>query len=47
MQQLAAMTTTNAHGDAVIDLGNHDSITIAGLTAAQLQQVMQTAVHLH
>jgi hypothetical protein len=47
MQQLASMTTTNAHGDAVIDLGNHDSITIAGLTAAQLQQVMQTVVHLH
>jgi hypothetical protein len=47
VQQLASMTTTNAHGDAVIDLGNHDSITIAGVTAAQLQQVMQSVVHLH
>ena len=47
VQQLASMTTTNAHGDAVIDLGNHDSITIAGLSATQLQQVMQSAVHLH
>jgi hypothetical protein len=35
MQQLESMTTTNAHGDAVIELGNHDSITIAGVTAAQ------------
>jgi uncharacterized repeat protein (TIGR03803 family) len=47
VQQLASQTTTNAHGDAVIDLGNHDSITIAGVTAAQLQQVMQSVVHLH
>jgi hypothetical protein len=47
VRQLEAMTTTNAHGDAVIDLGNHDSITIAGVTAAQFQQVMQSTVHLH
>jgi hypothetical protein len=47
VQQLQAMTTTDAHGDAVIDLGNHDSITIAGITAAQFQQVMQSTVHLH
>jgi hypothetical protein len=47
VQQLASMTTSNSHGDAVIDLGNHDSITIAGVTAAQLQQVMQSVVHLH
>jgi len=47
VQQLEALTTTNTHGDAVIDLGNHDSITIAGMTAAQFQQVMQSTVHLH
>jgi len=47
VQQLDALTTTNTHGDAVIDLGNHDSITIAGMTAAQFQQVMQSTVHLH
>src|SRR6185312_9348805 len=47
MQQLTSMTTANAYGDAVIDLGNHDSITIAGLSPAHLQQAMQSAVHLH
>jgi hypothetical protein len=41
------MITANAAGEAVIDLGNHDSITIAALTAAQLHQVLQSAVHLH
>jgi hypothetical protein len=47
VQQLASLVTANAHGDAVVDLGNHDSITIAGLNPAQLHQVMQSAVHLH
>jgi FecR protein len=47
VQQLASMTTTDAHGNAVIDLGNHDSITIAGMNALQLLQVAQSAVHLH
>jgi hypothetical protein len=47
LQQLSSMTISNAHGDAVIDLGNHDSLTIAGVTTAQLQQVMQNVVHLH
>ncbi len=39
--QLQALITTDVHGDAVIDLGNHDSITFANTTAAQLQQVLQ------
>ena len=47
VQQLASMITTDIHGDAVIDLGNHDSITIPGMNATQLQQVLQSVVHLH
>jgi hypothetical protein len=47
LAQLSSMITANAAGEAVIDLGNHDSITIAALTAAQLHQVLQSAVHLH
>ena len=40
-QELQALITTDAHGDAVIDLGHNDSITLAGVTDAQLQQVIQ------
>ena len=36
IQQLAAAITSDAHGDAVIDLGNN-SITIPGVTANYLQ----------
>jgi hypothetical protein len=42
MQQLESLLTADAHGDAVIALGHHDSITVAGVTAAQLQQLAQT-----
>ncbi len=42
MQQLESLITTDAHGDAVIELGHHDSITIANVTATQLQQLAQT-----
>jgi Nidogen-like len=42
MQQLESLITADAHGDAVIALGHHDSITVAGVTAAQLQQLAQT-----
>ncbi len=42
VQELQDLITTNAPGDAFIDLGNHDSITVAGVTAAQLQQVVQS-----
>ena len=41
VQQLQALITTDTHGDAVIDLGNHDSITFANTTSAQLQQAIQ------
>jgi hypothetical protein len=46
-QQLASAITSDAHGDAVIDLGNHDSITLPGVTATHLQQIAQSVVHLH
>ena len=45
--QLQSLITTDAHGDAFIDLGNHDSITLPGITAQHLQAVLQSAVHLH
>ncbi len=47
VQELASMITTDQHGNAVIDLGNHDSISIPGMTAVQLQQMLQSVVHLH
>jgi VCBS repeat-containing protein len=40
VQELQALITTDAHGDAVIDLGHHDSITLANVTAPQLQQAI-------
>jgi hypothetical protein len=36
MQQLQALVTTDVHGDAVINLGNHDSITVANVPVADL-----------
>jgi hypothetical protein len=47
LQQLAADITSNAHGDALIELGHGDSVTVAGMTAAQLQAHLQSFVHLH
>jgi FecR protein len=41
VQELQALITTDAHGDAVIDLGHNDSITLANTTTAQLQQAIQ------
>jgi hypothetical protein len=46
-QQLAALVTADAHGDAVIELGHSDSITILGMTASYLQAHLQSLVHLH
>ena len=45
--ELQSLITTDLHGDAVIDLGHNDSITLAGVTASHLQAVLQSAVHLH
>jgi len=47
LQQLQSIVTPDIHGNAFIDLGHGDSITFAGTTAAQLQAVLQSAVHLH
>ena len=41
VQELEALVTTDAHGDAVINLGHNDSITLNGVTDTQLQQVIQ------
>ena len=40
VQELQALITTDAHGDAVINLGHNDSVTLAGVTDTQLQQVI-------
>jgi hypothetical protein len=41
VQQLEALITSDLHGDAMINLGHNDSITLAGVTAPQLQQIIQ------
>jgi len=41
VQELESLVTNDAHGDAVINLGHSDSITLNGVTDAQLQQVIQ------
>jgi hypothetical protein len=46
-QQLLSLITNDAQGDAMIDLGHHDSVSLPGVTAAQLLAVLQSAVHLH
>jgi T5SS/PEP-CTERM-associated repeat protein len=47
IQELASLITTDSHGDAVIELGHNDSITLPGMNTAQLQAVLHSAVHLH
>jgi hypothetical protein len=47
IQELASFITSDTHGDAVIDLGHNDSITLPGMSAAQLHTVLQNVVHLH
>jgi hypothetical protein len=41
VQELQSLITTDAHGDAMINLGHNDSVTLANTTMAQLQQVIQ------
>ena len=41
VQELQALISTDVHGDAVINLGHNDSITLAGVTDAQLQHIIQ------
>jgi hypothetical protein len=45
--QLASLITTNVHGDAVIDLGHGDSVTVPGLTKSYLQAHLESLVHVH
>ncbi len=47
IQQLAALVTTDGHGDAMLELGHNDSITIPGMTPSNLQAHLQSMVHLH
>jgi hypothetical protein len=47
MQHLGSLITTDAHGDAVIELGHNDSITVPGITANYLQAHLQSLLHLH
>ncbi len=46
-QESMAAVTSDAHGDAVIELGHNDSVTIPGMTASFLQAHLQSLVHLH
>ena len=41
VQEVQSLITTDPHGDAVINLGHNDSITIAGVTSTELQQLIQ------
>ncbi|MGN6749317.1 MAG: beta strand repeat-containing protein, partial [Xanthobacteraceae bacterium] len=41
VQELQSLITTDAHDNAVIDLGHNDSVTLQGVTTQQLQQVIQ------
>jgi len=43
VQELQSLITTDAHGDAMINLGHNDSVTLAGVTTAQLQQAIQSS----
>ena len=47
MQQLASLITSDAHGDAMIELGHSDSITIPGVTQTFLQAHLEALVRLH
>ncbi len=47
VQQLQTLINTDIHGDAVIELGHDDSITLAGTTAQQLQAIVHGSVYLH
>ena len=40
-QELQSLITSDVHGDAIINLGHNDSITLAGVTAPQMQQIIQ------
>ena len=41
VQELQSLITPDAHGNAVIDFGHHDSVTLTGVTTPELQQAIQ------
>lgn len=41
VQTVQSLITTDVHGDALINLGHNDSVTLVGVTPAELQQVAQ------
>jgi hypothetical protein len=45
-QELAEAVTQDAHGNAVIELGHNDSVTVAGLSEQALKANLQSLVHL-
>ncbi len=42
VQELQSLVTTDVHGDAVINLGHNDSITLPGTSTTELQQLIQS-----
>jgi hypothetical protein len=40
-QELQSLLSADAHGNAVIDLGHNDSITLQGVSTQQLQNIIQ------
>lgn len=46
VHQLASLITTDALGDAVMELGHHDSVTLPGMSANYLQAHLHSLVHL-
>ena len=46
VRQLTSLIATDGHGDAVIELGHHDSITLPGVSANYLQAHLHSLVHL-
>jgi hypothetical protein len=41
VQELQSLISTELHGDAVINLGHNDSITLAAVTVPEIQQLIQ------
>ncbi len=46
IRQLTSLIATGGHGDAVIELGHHDSITLPGVSTNYLQAHLHSLVHL-
>ena len=47
LQDLIPLIASNSAGNAVLDLGHNDSITLSGVTASYLQAHLQSLLHLH